>query len=71
VGQRRLKSCEVTENDNHEDTASYVSVRVQELQEKFGLDDSRRDGIARDICSRAGGKGRPSLISAGFRASGR
>ena len=49
------KSYEITGDDNHRDIAFYVSLRAQELQTKFGLDDLRRDGIFKDICSRAGG----------------
>ena len=49
------KSYEITGDDNHRDIAFYVSSRVRELQEKFGLDDSRREEIFKKACSRAGG----------------
>ena len=49
------KFYEITGDDNHKDIAFYVSHRVEELGNKFRLDDSRRQEIFKDICSRAGG----------------
>ena len=55
IGRTRRKSYEITGGDNHKDIVLYVSLRVQELQKKFGFDDTRREEISRDVCSRAGG----------------
>ena len=55
IGRTWRKSYEITAGDNHEDIAFYVSFRAQELQNKFGIDDLRREEISKDVCERAGG----------------
>ena len=55
IGRTWRKPYEITTGDNHEDIAFYVSFRVQELQNKFGIDDLRREKISKDVCERAGG----------------
>ena len=49
------KSYEIAGGDNCDDIAFYVSLRVQELQNEFGFDNSRREEISQQVCGRAGG----------------
>ena len=49
------KSYEICRDDNRRDIAFYVSVKVQELQNKFRLDHFKRGEISKHVCERAGG----------------
>ena len=55
IGRTSRKSYEIAGGDNCDDIAFYVFLRVQELQNKFGFDNSRREEISRQVCGRAGG----------------
>ena len=55
IGSTSRKSYEIAGGDNRHDIAFYVSLRVQELQNEFGFDNSRREEINRQVCERTGG----------------
>ena len=55
IGRTSRKSYEIAGGDNRHDIAFYISLRVQELQNEFGFDNSRREEINRQVCERTGG----------------
>ena len=55
IGRTSRKYCEISRDDNRKDVSLYVSVRTQELQNRFRLDHSRIGEISKHICERAGG----------------
>ena len=55
IGRTRRRYYEITGGDNYKDIALYVSSRAQQLQKKFGFDDTRWEEIFREVCSRARG----------------
>ena len=59
LGRTWRKSYEITGGDNHEDIGFYISFRAQELQNRFGVDDLRREEISKDVCKRVGGSHDP------------
>ena len=55
IGRTWRKPYKISGDDNHEDIAFYASFRTQELQNKFGIEDLRREEILNEVCKRAGG----------------